>query len=719
MAIRAMINKTFQTNNKIGKYELGQILGRGGFGEVYLGHHPDLNIPVAIKIMKPHSNDENFEKRFIQEARTAAKVNHPNIVRIFDFKRSEEDDIWYLVMEYVPGGTLMELLKKNPVGIPPEEVIDYMIDVACGMLEAEKHNIIHRDIKPDNIMLTKDGQAKICDLGLAKEIGDEGISITQDGLTIGSAEYISPEQAINAKNADIRSDIYSMGISMYQLLTGKLPFTGNSCYEIIDQHIKEPLPDPRMVNRLLSDSIVAVVTKMCDKMVEMRYQSMADVLADLQAIKRKEPKENLQATILSRSLAGLVPINMASEGNDISGSFDTMETESIEYEARVAALKPSRMRIVGFLGIAIMLIMIACLSLFIGMKLLGINLSDDPSLSDVVDIEKNSEGASGITVISDKDDGQIIQKYEGEILAVNHQPEIQKTFRLSDYNLIFLPVGEGQFDMGSLGSEKGRDKDEQHHHVIITHSFWMAQTELTIQQYLKIEALINPDRVRKGLGNIDPESKLPITDLNKFAVLSFCKKLSSLEHANGRIPKGYTYRLPTEAEWEFACRAGTQTSHFFDHSDSLSDYAWLGTNKKQRVAQKKANPLGFYDLYGNVSEMVFDSYSNFTKDSQTDPFVFDSIMTTVIRGGSSYDDADKLRSASREEISIRGDYEKYSKIGLRLVLAPKQSKEFLKRIQSKIDTMHKDGFDKRPHRDRDRGGPLRGGPRFKTDQRVD
>ena len=138
-------------------------------------------------------------------------------------------------MEYVAGGSLMDLLKKNKEGLPYHQVLDYMIDVVRGMEEAEKYNIIHRDLKPDNIMLTKDGQAKITDLGLAKEIGDTGNSITREGLTIGSSEYISPEQAMNAKHADIRADIYSLGVSMFQLLTGKLPFTGNSAFDVIKQ----------------------------------------------------------------------------------------------------------------------------------------------------------------------------------------------------------------------------------------------------------------------------------------------------------------------------------------------------------------------------------------------------------------------------------------------------------------------------------------------------
>ena len=269
---------------KLGKYSLSSPLGRGSMGEVSLGRNPDLDIPVAVKTLTPHLARENpqYIERFIKEARIAARINHPNIVSTVD--AGSDDGIHYIVMEYVDGGTVRQLL-ENEGRIQVTRAIDIVRSIAAALAAAARYNIIHRDIKPDNIMLTADGTAKLADLGFAKcTDGHDYMNATGTGVSIGTPGYIAPEQAKDAKRVDARSDIYSLGATFYHLCTGEAPFSGCSAFEVMNKHVREPLPHPSIKNPDLPPAVCDIICKMMEKKPRHRYQTAEELLRELDRI---------------------------------------------------------------------------------------------------------------------------------------------------------------------------------------------------------------------------------------------------------------------------------------------------------------------------------------------------------------------------------------------------------------------------------------------------
>ena len=229
-----MISKGQTINDR---YEILRSIGEGGMANVYLGHDKILDRNVAIKILRGDlSNDEKFVRRFQREALSASSLAHPNIVEMYDV--GEDDGLYYIVMEYIEGKTLKQLLKKRGT-LTLSEAIDIMLQLTDGMAHAHDSYIIHRDLKPQNIMIKDDGQIKITDFGIAMALNST--QLTQTNSVMGSVHYLPPEQA-SGKGATIQSDVYSMGILMYELLTGSLPFRGDNAVEIALKQIKEPFP---------------------------------------------------------------------------------------------------------------------------------------------------------------------------------------------------------------------------------------------------------------------------------------------------------------------------------------------------------------------------------------------------------------------------------------------------------------------------------------------
>lgn len=281
----------------MGKYILQKELGRGSIGKVYLSFHSGLGIPVAVKILKPHliEEDPEFLDRFIQEGRLAVSLHHKNIVRIFDAGKAGQS--YYLVMELLEGNDVLQLI-QNEGSFDVDKVLEIGCAVADALIEAHEHGIIHRDIKPDNIMITTEGKIKLADLGLAKKKGDE-FSSTMVGTTIGTPNYMSPDQALNSREADARSDIYSLGATLYHMLTGTLPFDGETIMAVMMKHANEPLENPQNRKEGLPDNICSVIVKMMEKDPAKRYQNCEEVLTALNKIRyAPSASEKTKANVL-------------------------------------------------------------------------------------------------------------------------------------------------------------------------------------------------------------------------------------------------------------------------------------------------------------------------------------------------------------------------------------------------------------------------------------
>ncbi len=266
-----MITKGQKINER---YEIIRSIGEGGMANVYLGYDTILDRNVAIKVLRGDlSTDEKFVRRFQREALSASSLSHPNIVEMYDV--GEDDGIYYIVMEYIEGQTLKQLLKKRG-NLTLSEAIDIMLQLTDGMAHAHDSYIIHRDLKPQNIMIQDDGQIKITDFGIAMALNST--QLTQTNSVMGSVHYLPPEQAAG-KGSTIKSDIYSMGIIFYELLTGELPFRGENAVEIALKQMKEAIPDIHEENPAIPMSVYNVILKATAKNPKNRY-SDARVMHD-------------------------------------------------------------------------------------------------------------------------------------------------------------------------------------------------------------------------------------------------------------------------------------------------------------------------------------------------------------------------------------------------------------------------------------------------------
>ncbi len=268
------------------RYEIEKLVGEGGMANVYLARDTILDRKVAVKVLRGDlAGDEKFVRRFQREALSASSLSHPNIVEIYDV--GEDEGNFYIVMEYIEGKTLKQLIKKRGVLSLPE-AIDIMLQLLDALASAHDSYIIHRDIKPQNIMIKESGLVKITDFGIAMALNSA--QLTQTNSVMGSVHYLPPEQA-SGKGSTIRSDIYSLGILMFEMLTGKVPFKGDSAVEIALKHMKEPLPNPKELNPVIPVSVENIILKATAKNPKNRYKDVREMKEDIKTCLDEE-REN-------------------------------------------------------------------------------------------------------------------------------------------------------------------------------------------------------------------------------------------------------------------------------------------------------------------------------------------------------------------------------------------------------------------------------------------
>jgi serine/threonine-protein kinase len=264
----------------VGRYEVGRLLGAGGMAEVYEGQDRLLGRRVAIKVLRSqYASDPAFLERFRREAQAAAAFSHPNIVAVYD--TGMEGATPFMVMEYVEGRTLKEVVAAEGK-LPPFRAAEIAAQVAAALAAAHLRGLVHRDVKPANVMLTADGTAKVTDFGIARV--EAASPLTQPAAVVGTAQYIAPEQA-EGRGVDGRSDIYSLGCVLYELLTGQVPFTGQTPVAIAYRHVQDQVVPPRLLNPSVPPALEAVVLKAMAKRPEDRYQTAAQLAADVERAK--------------------------------------------------------------------------------------------------------------------------------------------------------------------------------------------------------------------------------------------------------------------------------------------------------------------------------------------------------------------------------------------------------------------------------------------------
>ncbi|MBC7854952.1 MAG: serine/threonine protein kinase [Pirellulaceae bacterium] len=351
----------------LGNYILMEKIGAGGMGQVYKARHRRMDRIVAIKLLPAAmTKDQDAIARFEREVKAAAKITHPNIVSAFD--ADQAGGVHFLVMEFVAGSDLSALVKKDGP-LPVEKCVNYILQAARGLEAAHAEGIVHRDIKPANLLLDKKGIVKILDMGVARLSGDVDAptqaELTSTGVVMGTVDYMSPEQALNTKTADARADIYSLGCSLFYLLTGRAAFGGDSLMAKLLAHREQPIPALNEACPEVPGAVAAVFSKMLAKNIEDRYQSMSEVIAALeqcgpagqQSIPtpptlRSSPEESPINYLRKPSLAPQEP----AQANDVARPLSDKE-------------KLERLLIRG--GVVSILILLAGLAWIVMMTLLG------------------------------------------------------------------------------------------------------------------------------------------------------------------------------------------------------------------------------------------------------------------------------------------------------------------------------------------------------------
>ena len=273
------------------RYQIIRMIGEGGMANVYLAHDTILDRDVAVKILRGDlADDEKFVRRFQREAISASSLSHPNIVEMYDV--GEDDGQYYIVMEYVEGKTLKSLIKRRGALTLPE-VIDIMLQLTSAVACAHDSYIIHRDIKPQNVLIKEDGTVKITDFGIAMALNSN--ELTQTNSVMGSVHYLPPEQA-NGSGATIKSDIYSLGILMFELLTGNLPFKGENAVEIAIKQMREKIPSVCEINPHIPQSVENIILKACAKNPKNRYDNVLEMHDDIKTCLNEERKDEKRIT---------------------------------------------------------------------------------------------------------------------------------------------------------------------------------------------------------------------------------------------------------------------------------------------------------------------------------------------------------------------------------------------------------------------------------------
>jgi serine/threonine protein kinase/formylglycine-generating enzyme required for sulfatase activity len=657
-------------------YQVLEKLAEGGMGSVYKALHTRMGREVALKLLPASSfKNERAIVRFEREIQIVGQLDHPHIVRALDARVVEGNRL--LVLEYIDGEDLSRLVHCHGP-LPVAEACELVRQAAVGLQHAHQHGVIHRDVKPSNLMLDQQGQVKILDLGLARFRSDESSGdMTRDGQMMGTPGYMSPEQASDTHSVDIRTDIYGLGCTLYYLLVGRAPYPGETAYQILRAHEMGPIPSLRDERDDVPEALDRVFQRMVAKTPAERHDSMSEVIADLD--------------------------NCLAE----TGGIDAVATASVP-SCAVLPLKRHKRLAIALLSLAALVLLAFLVIKFrtpsgawklrIGQQRAKVVVdSGQPRTARPEDTGRRSatDTASGVTpsLSARAKQGEpppLAVASFGPEQARQHQQAWADHLGMpiawsNSLGMEFVLIPPGEFLMGSSPEEQTRFLEEARavedrwamaripqegplHRVQISRPFYLGKCEVTQAQW---EAVMgnNPSMFKDSDG--------PVDSVNWHDARFFSERLDALSASRAGSPSiawetlGMTYTLPTEAQWEYACRAGTTTAFSCgDDQDALDEYAWYRANSGEEtraVGQLKPNAWALHDMHGNVWEWCADwDAPNYYADAPPiDPPGAPMGSTKIFRGGSWGHPSCSLRSAFRRALSP--DY-RYQSFGFRLAV---------------------------------------------------
>ncbi len=659
-------------------YRFDELVAEGGMGTVYLGVQLELERAVAIKVLPPHlSSDAELIERFRLEARVLAKLDNPHIVPIYDMFVAE--GYFCIVMQFVRGGSGKDLLDQRG-RIDERTAAEIVRQAALGLWAAAQQGVVHRDIKPDNLLLTNDGTVKIADFGVAKALqsqsradfkipkelrprggGREGL--TELGESVGTPGYMSPEQWEDCRMVDHRSDLYSLGCTLFELLVGDLPFAGPTSGSYEKQHAQRPPPDLRALVPAVSPRMARIVRKLLAKKPDERFANGSELARACEAVISQQPDSGSGARALAAN-------------SEATPAHKTRPP------------RRARPQLVGLL----LLVLLTSLSVYVVRVVIE---NQPPPLE-----PGPSDSPSGTAVLEElwwePTESQKALAAAGFPLAIRNR-----------LGMDFCLIPSAGFQMGSPEDEPERGDDEVEHRVMLRRAFYMKATEVSQDQWRAVMQT-RPAWFQAAGGNH------PVESVSWYDALLFCNRLSEREelepayllssiqreagsivsaevHFNGSASAGY--RLPTEAEWEYACRAGSTSAlptgplaaEGFFASPNLEAIAWFGGNSQVSypgsvdlldfyrsaleggvegdvgellglgptrsgtlpVGRKPPNRFGLYDMLGNVWEWCWDRYGAYPEGLSLDPEGPRAGDLRVWRGGAWTSFASACRCATR------------------------------------------------------------------------
>ena len=607
----------------LGGFHIVRLIAEGGMGRVYEGVQEKPRRPVAIKVMRPGCISPEAIRRFENEWELLGKLRHPNIAQIYYASTCNVlgTRVPYFVMEYIPEAlpiTKYAASKK----LSTAQRLKLFGRVCEAVAHGHKQGIIHRDLKPSNILVEPSGLLKIIDFGIARDVNADPEHVTQltsMGQLIGTLQYMSPEQfSADPSAIDQRTDVYALGVILYELLTGKPP------YELRQRHIldaaqvvREFTPvSPAKLNRNVTAGMESIAGKCLQKDRTRRYSTAAEVAKAIAGCL------NVQA---SQSQA--LPSEPTVSPNIVQPVLDMLRSGGSQSLRRITGLAGG-MSIRPFVWLFSALVFAA----FAMLATTIVTEALTPATSPTQTVGTEQRPASAI---STQEPVSIPRGVDGDNNGRN------------TIGMQLVRIPKGTFVMGSPTSETGRDSaSEGQVAVAISRDFYMSRTEITQGQWKKVMGVAGADY----LAGQPPDDERPIVYVNMEGAWKFCGLLTQKEQEAGALPGTEVYRLPTEAEWEYACRAGTTTAYSFgDDESQLGNFAWYARNSAndvQKVATKQPNAWGLYDMHGNAWEWCSDWYGD-KRAGGRDPVGGTCCIGYVRRGGGADNTADWCRSARR------------------------------------------------------------------------